>query len=78
MSLFDVIRYPISDSPTLEQLKALPEDLYTVWIKRAHFIPENWSHKDIVWYYRPDRRTINSDKEIKLLRQMIEEYDESL
>ncbi len=31
MSLFDVIRYPISTPPTLEELHQLPNDLYKDW-----------------------------------------------
>jgi len=31
MSLFDVIKYPISHPPTVEELSALPEDLYIKW-----------------------------------------------
>lgn len=32
MSLFDVIRYPISDPPTIQEITRLPEDLYLEWI----------------------------------------------
>ena len=32
MSLFDVIRYPISNPPTLEELQRLPGDLYQEWV----------------------------------------------
>lgn len=32
MSLFDVLRYPISDHPTVEELEALPNKIYKKWI----------------------------------------------
>jgi hypothetical protein len=31
MSLFDVIRYPISDTPTKDQLDNLPIEIYKEW-----------------------------------------------
>ena len=35
MSLFDVIKYPLSDPPTLGELYALPEDLLMEEIKKV-------------------------------------------
>ncbi len=32
MSIFDVLRYPISDKPTYEQIRALPNDIYSIWV----------------------------------------------
>lgn len=37
MSLFDVIRYPIGYPPTIEQLAALPKELYMKWIKASEW-----------------------------------------
>ena len=35
MSLFDVIRYPISDIFKEDELSMLPEELYQAWFKRC-------------------------------------------
>ena len=35
MTIFDVIRYPISDLPTLEELKALPPEIMEKWTHGA-------------------------------------------
>ena len=43
MSLFDVIKYPISTPPTVEQLSALPKDLFSRWIKTTP-----WADKKVV------------------------------
>jgi len=40
MSLFDVIKYPISHPPSVEELNALPADVIN--ILRKHF-PSDWS-----------------------------------
>ncbi len=76
MSLFDILRYPISDSPTVEQLKALPTELYREWLKSANFAPDRWDCNDVIWYFSVHPNHTAHD--IKLLREMIEEYDESL
>ena len=41
MTVFDVLRYPISDLPTAEELIALPADLYRKWL---HY--STWSDQD--------------------------------
>ena len=35
MTIFDVIRYPISDIYKADELDALPDDLYTKWYYRC-------------------------------------------
>jgi hypothetical protein len=35
MSLFDVIRYPISDRPTAEELGSLPHNLFEEWRNKS-------------------------------------------
>ena len=35
MSLFDIIRYPISDISNEDELNALPEELYQEWFTRC-------------------------------------------
>lgn len=43
MSLFDVIKYPISIPPTLEELESLPRQLLIDWMKSNgfHFFTAN-------------------------------------
>ena len=50
MSIFDVIRYPISWPPTMVELKALPPDLYTKWA--TYFFDRSYTRSDIVDYYK--------------------------
>lgn len=38
MTIFDTIRYPVSDLPTLEQLEAIPESIYVEWRKFGSFM----------------------------------------
>lgn len=35
MSLFDIIKYPISDHPTIDELWDLPEHIQTKWQRRV-------------------------------------------
>lgn len=76
MSLFDVIRYPISDPPTEKELSALPEDLYYKWFKTM-----NWSHHttpSIVaeWFAVLDYPTRFRTRALETLQRLIREYDE--
>ena len=85
MSLFDVIRYSISIPPTVEELAALPDALYNVWIRH----PTNSWHgvdtesiDDRKWVSSWMYRNFNSEaqekimRDIKLLRKLILEYEE--
>lgn len=47
MSLFDVIKYPIGNPPTYEQLAALPSDLYLEWLKNSNWCSSVDSHNRI-------------------------------
>jgi len=38
MTIFDTIKYPVSDLPTLEQLEAIPESIYIEWRTYGNFI----------------------------------------
>jgi hypothetical protein len=38
MSLFDVIRYPISDLPTISELAALPEEVYNMLRRHDNYV----------------------------------------
>ena len=74
MSLFDVIKYSISDIPTEEELSALPESLLREWYNKfnnpnTNIDPAGYAkllvilRKDVV------------EKEVAELRKMIAEYD---
>jgi hypothetical protein len=76
MTIFDVLRYPISEVPTLEELEALPGELFNRWVKKQwdyepalcppHMIA-NWAD---VRRGRPD--TIEA---LSLLRRLIRDYN---
>jgi len=77
MSLFDVIRYPISNPPTKEELWALPPDLFNEWKKSV-----GWKNVRGVTpgYVEAYYKEFNSDEaykldNIRLLRKMIKDYD---
>lgn len=38
MTIFNVIRYPISSPPTLAELEALPLDVYARWVRKTFHI----------------------------------------
>ena len=84
MSLFDVIKYPISYPPTVEELNALPETIYNKWrsgclIKWPYhnyinqWLPEN-AYSSMKYHYdeRFGLRDVIDDM-IHLLRKIIEE-----
>ena len=37
MSLFDVIKYPISDPPRIQELKALPDHIIAKWMYKIRW-----------------------------------------
>ena len=69
MGLFDVLRYPISDQPTVEELAALPRDLYNVW------------RTSVGWYVATNESKVKYYSEapvhvdILMLREMIKNYE---
>jgi hypothetical protein len=85
MSLFDVIRYPISDPPTPEEIEALPQDLYNTWLELRSFTYANPRDRDrglvASWYsavYDPDGREYMFEvdrKEVEALRTLIKSYN---
>ncbi len=76
MSLFDVIRYPISNKPTKDELAALPGDLYGKWIIHVGFHPlKAWTILAVSHHYSVYGDMIESQHEISVLRKMIREYD---
>jgi hypothetical protein len=79
MSIFAVIKYPISNCPTVEELAALPKDLFDTWKISVH-----WSDTDVVdpnyisyWYRAGNSQAKSCRKhDIEMLRGIIQESDE--
>ena len=77
MTIFDSIRYPISDLPTVKELEVLPSDLFNQWVESTE-----WNHPDRrktpfligTWYALTPALKMADVKEVKLLRKMILEY----
>ena len=68
MTIFDVIRYPISNPPAFEELKSLPKAVYIEWL---------W------WKRSKDARSpgelievIDSIESRELLKRLLLEYEE--
>ncbi len=76
MSLFDVLRYPISDIPTIEQIDAIPIALFERWKIQCDW-RKGVDRCTIVNYYEHVSKD-RSYKDINQLRKMIKEYDEPL
>jgi hypothetical protein len=76
MSLFDVLRYPISEPPTKEELEALPNDIWDKWVAISQW-PESASKTLIVeWYGGIDYTNLPSvEREIIKLKQIIKDYN---
>ena len=76
MGVFDVLRYPISDLPTAEELAALPKDIYDEWTKVAwdgvYYTPTSTAD----WYKGFKDKGLNFQHgTITILRKMIKDYD---
>ena len=86
MSLFDIIRYPISDPPTEQELTALPVGMMCKWLQMTDWkeiSPARTNIADVVEYYEfasndssaPDGCKELALQELVLLRKMIREYE---
>ena len=71
MSLFDVIKYPISDPPTKQELEAVPEYIIRRWATRNGWMASTASVCE--YYSRFDGRAMLAvDRaELKDLRKII-------
>lgn len=82
MSLFDVLRYPISYPPQAEEFAALPESIYNKWIKNSSWsIVDTESSSDMIWVTQWMKRNLNSPSyseeiisDLKILRKIISEW----
>jgi len=73
MSLFDVIRYPVSDIPTEEELAKIPYDIIREW-KKVNYFWDEITPREISNYFG----MTYCDRDIEAvinLRQMIKDYD---
>ena len=70
MTIFDTIRYPISDPPTEEEIANLPPELFHRWASTV-FFPVDRTPTTVARWYKNEHywNTINDD--IRLLREMI-------
>lgn len=82
MSLFDVIRYPVSDLPTKEQLSAIPMPILAEWGDITFWFKTTFDSEYIAKWYSSSRErndgnanTISDIKEINILRRLIKEYE---
>jgi hypothetical protein len=86
MSLFDVLRYPISSPPRAEELKALPLTLFIKWINMSDWRDHYGNDVDIPyiaeWYadhwtsISESMREFQKDmRDIEALRQLIKNWD---
>jgi hypothetical protein len=83
MSIFDVIRYPISDPPTYEELNNLPDDLFDMWCNMTTLGPRPYPSTAQTraymcnWYSIEGNNQMPQDKsdidDLTLLRKLIEE-----
>jgi len=85
MSLFDVIRYPISDVPTLEELEAIPDEIFNQWT----FVKESGlaihRSRRVIWYlissnhrFRQLRGEHFDPHRAEALRKIIREYNDNI
>lgn len=83
MSLFDVIRYPISDVPTLEELEAIPDEIFNQWgiVKELSSGPTRQN----VWYvinesckFQKLRSGYFNPHRAEELRKIIREYNDDI
>ena len=72
MSLFDIIKYPISDTPTKEQLDALPDEIYQKWV--VMYFSKQIPRKSMAMFYKISKNNPRKAGHIKGLRELIKEF----
>ena len=81
MTIFDVIKYPISNPPTKDEFKSLPDDLLFAWYQSSGwrgFMPNGYGIDEVVGFYNQNTTSstyLTALKELSLLRKMIKEYE---
>ena len=85
MTIFDVLRYQISDPPTESQLRALPESVYNKWCRSSSW--KGFPRDDmtvVAEYYNffqhhlRDTDSVSYKEDIILLKALIRDYDEPI
>lgn len=71
MTIFDVIRYPVSSPAKLEELEAIPDELFVDWLTATRWNEPNTLSRYFVLKHL--NSTYLSD--IPILRKMIKEYE---
>jgi hypothetical protein len=83
MTVFDSIRYPISNPPTEKELGDLPAELYDKWIESYHTdasgmlaaIRPSIQARILKMSYAGAFTRYEAVRSVKLLRKMISEYE---
>jgi len=82
MTIFDALRYPISDPPTAEEFRQLPPKLLASWTIKNNFnISEDPSDLEEYYAHFPGQSQFSRESdlfELDDLRKMIKEYDDDL
>lgn len=79
MTIFDALRYPISDPPTAEEFNRLPPKLLDSWTIKNNFnISEDPSDLEEYYAHFPGFSRESDLFELDDLRKMIKEYDDDL
>lgn len=74
MSLFTIIKYPISDCPTREELAALPKRVYKKWLKAVGFDVNNdmWTQPlYMAEFYNERLECVDTKHDIQVLKDII-------
>ena len=76
MSLFDVLRYPVSIPPQQGQLEAIPYELYMLWYKSVDGWNDCYDERaaSVCEYYN-DPYNKSALWELDSLKKMIKEYE---
>ncbi len=77
MSLFDVLRWPISIPPTEAELAILPKEILVNWKCKVHFL-NGATPLDISLHYGKFLHISYLESDIAQLRKMIKEYNNEL
>ena len=82
MSLFDVIRYPISHPPTEAEIIAVPDDIFLKWLNEVvpNWKPARSLHAIKIRLGGAYTIPVNERdcKDLDALRRIIREYNESI
>lgn len=74
MTIFDTIRYPVSDPPTVEELDNIPIEIMELWKTKYRFT----THSNVMIVAFVELFATPGEQEILALRKMIKEYDDDL